>query len=166
MCDFCVYLFFFFSSRRRHTRCALVNGVQTCALPIFNAVLSGLLGGSVNLNAVDYQGLAGVNVSLGQLATAVGVDVSDLSDPLALTTQTPVLSSVLNGLAGSLSGTTSTTVTNLLQNLASAASGNSNGIPLGNVLGTVDNVAANVPFVNLLDLIMALGAARDRKSVV
>src|SRR3546814_10995643 len=29
------YLFFFFSSRRRHTRCALVTGVQTCALPIF-----------------------------------------------------------------------------------------------------------------------------------
>src|SRR3546814_13457757 len=27
-------LFFFFSSRRRHTRCALVTGVQTCALPI------------------------------------------------------------------------------------------------------------------------------------
>src|SRR3546814_9238241 len=29
-----VFLFFFFSSRRRHTRCALVTGVQTCALPI------------------------------------------------------------------------------------------------------------------------------------
>src|SRR3546814_4977961 len=28
-------LYFFFSSRRRHTRCALVTGVQTCALPIF-----------------------------------------------------------------------------------------------------------------------------------
>src|SRR3546814_16634017 len=27
-------LFFLFSSRRRHTRCALVTGVQTCALPI------------------------------------------------------------------------------------------------------------------------------------
>ena len=27
---------FFFSSRRRHTRCADVTGVQTCALPIFN----------------------------------------------------------------------------------------------------------------------------------
>src|SRR3546814_20978822 len=26
---------FFFSSRRRHTRCSLVTGVQTCALPIF-----------------------------------------------------------------------------------------------------------------------------------
>src|SRR3546814_199374 len=30
---FCVF-FFFFSSRRRHTSCALVTGVQTCALPI------------------------------------------------------------------------------------------------------------------------------------
>src|SRR3546814_19712113 len=28
-------LWFFFSSRRRHTRCALVTGVQTCALPIY-----------------------------------------------------------------------------------------------------------------------------------
>src|SRR3546814_5373285 len=29
------YLVFFFSRRRRHTRCALVTGVQTCALPIW-----------------------------------------------------------------------------------------------------------------------------------
>src|SRR3546814_14696689 len=28
-------MFCFFSSRRRHTRCALVTGVQTCALPIW-----------------------------------------------------------------------------------------------------------------------------------
>src|SRR3546814_17807538 len=30
-----VFVVFFFSSRRRHTRCALVTGVQTCALPIY-----------------------------------------------------------------------------------------------------------------------------------
>src|SRR3546814_13528816 len=30
-----MYFIFFFSSRRRHTRCALVTGVQTCALPIY-----------------------------------------------------------------------------------------------------------------------------------
>src|SRR3546814_4971890 len=46
VCGFCMCYFdlcicviqcvFFFSSRRRHTRCALVTGVQTCALPIFN----------------------------------------------------------------------------------------------------------------------------------
>src|SRR3546814_4357804 len=29
-----VYVYFVFSSRSRHTRCALVTGVQTCALPI------------------------------------------------------------------------------------------------------------------------------------
>src|SRR3546814_7853050 len=29
-----MFVFFFFASRRRHTRCALVTGVQTCALPI------------------------------------------------------------------------------------------------------------------------------------
>src|SRR3546814_7508775 len=42
MCDLCVMsvfcvVVFFFSSRRRHTRCALVTGVQTCALPIYLA---------------------------------------------------------------------------------------------------------------------------------
>src|SRR3546814_7933998 len=30
-----IMVLFFFSSRRRHTRCALVTGVQTCALPIY-----------------------------------------------------------------------------------------------------------------------------------
>src|SRR3546814_10587812 len=46
---YCMY--FFFSSRRRHTRCALVTGVQTCALPIsgtqgdrhLGAVLDGII---------------------------------------------------------------------------------------------------------------------------
>src|SRR3546814_12404687 len=37
--------FFFFASRRRHTRCALVTGVQTCALPIYSqAPFAALLG--------------------------------------------------------------------------------------------------------------------------
>src|SRR3546814_4337898 len=33
-------LFFFFSSRRRHTICALVTGVQTCALPIYRDTIT------------------------------------------------------------------------------------------------------------------------------
>src|SRR3546814_4495291 len=35
MASSCDFTSFFFSSRRRHTRCALVTGVQTCALPIY-----------------------------------------------------------------------------------------------------------------------------------
>src|SRR3546814_5816206 len=41
-CLSCSLLFFFFSSRRRHTRCALVTGVQTCALPIYPASIQQL----------------------------------------------------------------------------------------------------------------------------
>src|SRR3546814_4965152 len=39
---------FFFSSRRRHTRCALVTGVQTCALPILLENAARLLGALVH----------------------------------------------------------------------------------------------------------------------
>src|SRR3546814_8047477 len=41
---------FFFSSRRRHTRCALVTGVQTCALPIFGFIFGPALGGVLGHN--------------------------------------------------------------------------------------------------------------------
>src|SRR3546814_2982131 len=37
VCSYIYVLIFFFSSRRRHTRCALVTGVQTCALPIYRS---------------------------------------------------------------------------------------------------------------------------------
>src|SRR3546814_10097932 len=37
-----VFVVFFFSSRRRHTRCALVTGVQTCALPISKKIIKRL----------------------------------------------------------------------------------------------------------------------------
>src|SRR3546814_7892170 len=46
--EFCISLYiFFFSSRRRHTRCALVTGVQTCALPILRALLVAIVGGDL-----------------------------------------------------------------------------------------------------------------------
>src|SRR3546814_6256533 len=38
-----LFEWFFLSSRRRHTRCALVTGVQTCALPI-SEVADGVVG--------------------------------------------------------------------------------------------------------------------------
>src|SRR3546814_10232103 len=52
----------FFSSRRRHTRCALVTGVQTCALPISGAasgiglaLAQGLLDQGRRVLALDVQ---------------------------------------------------------------------------------------------------------------
>src|SRR3546814_10647792 len=54
-CEF--YCFFFFSSRRRHTRCALVTGVQTCALPISQLWHQGPLRDATASTAPHHPGL-------------------------------------------------------------------------------------------------------------
>src|SRR3546814_3330962 len=70
MCFF-LCCFFFCSSRRRHTRCALVTGVQTCALPIsvsdfdpmehaaghsLNSAIASLCCGDTQVNLIDTPG--------------------------------------------------------------------------------------------------------------
>src|SRR3546814_8354732 len=54
--------FFFVSSRRRHTRCALVTGVQTCALPI-SAMLGAIDCHKLVTDIAD--DLAGYDAALG-----------------------------------------------------------------------------------------------------
>src|SRR3546814_5141526 len=67
-------LSFFFSSRRRHTRCALVTGVQTCALPIFDAAVVGagaqlhVLADAVELEQPAFEAGRGVELAAAQLA--------------------------------------------------------------------------------------------------
>src|SRR3546814_4449015 len=53
------YVLFFFSGSRRHTRCALVTGVQTCALPISLVVGYALGGGLVAV--IGAEGAPAVN---------------------------------------------------------------------------------------------------------
>src|SRR3546814_14239625 len=76
------FIFFFFSSRRRHTRCALVTGVQTCALPISDVLKDGAseiygadaMAGVVNLvTRTDYEGL-GLSVRQGITEKGDGSD--------------------------------------------------------------------------------------------
>src|SRR3546814_6790772 len=57
-------LFFFFSSRRRHTRCALVTGFQTCALPISSPLFGlGGRGFEPTLEALQKQGVVSADVA-------------------------------------------------------------------------------------------------------
>src|SRR3546814_7897877 len=64
-------MFFFFSSRRRHTRCALGTGVQTCALPIWSTVVARL--------PPRHPADAGDHARTGDLA-AIKVAGSELAD--------------------------------------------------------------------------------------
>src|SRR3546814_17297404 len=41
---------FFFSRRRRHTRCALVTGVETCALPIFRIAMRAMASAATSVS--------------------------------------------------------------------------------------------------------------------
>src|SRR3546814_388082 len=77
---FLVVIFvFFFSSRRRHTRCALVTGVQTCALPISFVVQVGsfflsVLTGDLGIDIVRDQPVA--DIVLRQLPYTVALVLS------------------------------------------------------------------------------------------
>src|SRR3546814_5659547 len=79
-------LLFFLSSRRRHTRCALVTGVQTCALPIssvarvgYPPAYSSIPPGQKN-GIRRYSGRAGLPMpGLGNTADVAGLPCSDIS---------------------------------------------------------------------------------------
>src|SRR3546814_15267321 len=64
--------YFFFSSRRRHTRCALVTGVQTCALPICKITFGKTSNHYINGN-LDIKGAA----KLGEGRYTVNGDFTD-----------------------------------------------------------------------------------------
>src|SRR3546814_10679607 len=76
-------MYFFFSSRRRHTRCALVTGVQTCALPISYAWTRLIV--SLMLMTIGGSGMYSVTVVLPQIQAEFGISRSGASLPYTLT---------------------------------------------------------------------------------
>src|SRR3546814_1464330 len=82
---------FFFSSRRRHTICALVTGVQTCALPIceilpgnagarLQVVLDAEPGAQYLVDTVSLPGLERASENQGALREAFPVKKGDPVD--------------------------------------------------------------------------------------
>src|SRR3546814_4102040 len=99
-CVMYFYITFFFSSRRRHTRCALVTGVQTCAPSdleqaadhvegTFDDIALGELVARRVGDSVD--GLAGISANvveqvgaaLGEIAELVEVELADVLQRVA-----------------------------------------------------------------------------------
>src|SRR3546814_2258089 len=73
-------LSFFFSSRRRHTRCALVTGVQTCALPI-SITLGGLSLLTLLIGRIDrhHGRLLMLEDRLAEIAGQRGAELGDIA---------------------------------------------------------------------------------------
>src|SRR3546814_7775955 len=79
----------FFSSRRRHTRCALVTGVQTCALPISTVIYAGKLIADADKGA---QGPATIvvtddritSITADRAKAPAGAEIVDLGDKTVL----------------------------------------------------------------------------------
>src|SRR3546814_2458537 len=69
---------FFFSSRRRHTRCALVTGVQTCALPISRKVLDADQQAALTIARLQFLDAAKQNDIKAALALGAKVLAGDL----------------------------------------------------------------------------------------
>src|SRR3546814_5354282 len=75
----CLYKFFF-ASRRRHTRCALVTGVQTCPLPISAKPGLSVIGEVPVLDMIGWAGFASSSpTAAGDAGTASPVRSVDLS---------------------------------------------------------------------------------------
>src|SRR3546814_20521767 len=86
--------FFFFSSRRRHTRCALVTGVQTCALPIWRACSCACLRRQIEplaLHLLARIGDDGIGEGRQDLGGDAGVDSTELGCPVARRSASPLL---------------------------------------------------------------------------
>src|SRR3546814_11945724 len=62
---------FFFSSRRRHTRCALVTGVQTCALPISGRTADRF--GAQRMTIAGLIGMAAGSFMLSMIPATLGI---------------------------------------------------------------------------------------------
>src|SRR3546814_1543574 len=74
---------FFFSSRRRHTRCASVTGVQTCALPIWRQSYQIGLSGGMRLQ-VDARMRLEEIPDVADCEIAVGDEIAVLRQRIAI----------------------------------------------------------------------------------
>src|SRR3546814_3790935 len=71
---------FFFSSRRRHTRCALVTGVQTCALPISKSLINSPVSFKVSIQYIYDNQAKSESFNLGaNVKGDITVNINDLA---------------------------------------------------------------------------------------
>lgn len=135
---------------------------------LLNSILGGLLGTSLNLSLVGYQGLANTNIALGQLAEQLGVGSvnSLLSTNLNLG---DLYQGTLNVLSNRVNGGAliSGYAVGALSTLASAVPSGSSTIQLSKIIKLgLDGASAADAQVNLLGLITASAMLANQQHFV
>src|SRR3546814_14046415 len=107
-------LVFFFSSRRRHTRCALVTGVQKCALPISDQAEQLIAQGNETTGRAESvrsgtQTIGEVMSVVGQAVGGIEEDTSAIAESAArIDQQCGSFVSTLEAMNGEVAGSSTT----------------------------------------------------------
>lgn len=128
--------------------------ISTEEMTLANALLGGMLGSSVNLSLVSYQGIAATNITLLDLIKAQG-QAGGVNELLTTNMQVGELLELM-ATAVSNSSTASAAAKAGMQQLAAAAAPNTTSITLGDVLNVTapdQESAANVG-INAFSLVM------------
>lgn len=138
------------------------SGVAAVNGGLLNALLGGLLGGSVNLTVLQFEGLLNTTVRLGDLALAAGAGTVD--DYLTAETS---LGDAFDDILDALGNGTDGGVRTALTQLANAASASREVTP-GNVLLTPLGLSddAENALVNVGDLVMALAQSANGETFI
>src|SRR3546814_784694 len=157
------FFVFFFSSRRRHTSCALVTGVQTCALPIFgepSKIATIALGVFFPTVVSAYSAVDNVPRNLIRMAQSFG-----------LSTRMIVFKVILPGaMPGILAGFRISSSIALILVVAAEMIGADTGIgafvlAAGNLMQT-DQLVAGVVLLSILGLLISWGLSRAEKALL
>ena len=138
------------------------SGLASVDGGVLNALLGGLAGGALSLDAVHYTGLASANVSLGDLAFAAGA--ATVEDFLAAETSLPdAFDNILNALGDGGSGA----VRQALTALADAADAGRDVTP-GNVITAPLGLdgTSDAALINVGQLVMALSQSANGNNAV
>jgi uncharacterized membrane protein len=147
--------------------------LDTSTSPLLNPLLSGLLGTSVSLSALDYQNLVSAQVDLGKLMIAA--NVHNLNDLLALQTSLPGALQIVGNALTLAGDVVSQTAGGLISGLGGMAYNppGSSGVVFGHLFNGLGNALspiplgvtqAAMPLVDAYDLLLALAedASQDQ----
>lgn len=140
--------------------------IDTQKSAILNAVLGGLLGTSLNINAVGYQGLINADVNLGQLAEAL--NVGTVSQLLQANIDLPGLYQGVLTALGQQGGLVNSQASGVIAGILGSGIQSGLKLQLGQILNLTapSDAAAGQANINVFDLLTASAMLANSKHFI